>query len=79
MHVLPEDRSFITPIHRTVSTVDEAQKVRLPPPKNCPMKKVAADHGYVTSTRTGIVTGGLPAGGADVVGTGHAVDVTPPA
>jgi len=62
-----------------VSTVEEAQNVRVPPPKNCPMKNVAADHGYVTSTRTGMVVGdGLPAGGAVVVGTGHAVDVTLP-
>jgi len=78
MHVLPEDRSFITPIHRTVSTVDEAQKVRLPPPKNCPMKNVAADHGYVTSTRTGIVAGGLDVGGGVVDATGQALEVTPP-
>jgi hypothetical protein len=59
-----------------VSTVEEAQKVRLPPPKNSPMKNVAADHGYVTSTLTGIVAGGLLAGGAVVVATGHALEVT---
>ena len=61
-----------------MSTVEDAQKVRLPPPKNCPMKNVAADHGYETSTRTGIVVGaGLVAGGGVVVATGQLAEVTP--